>query len=136
MDGWHAGVTLVFLLGCGNDSASPDAAVDAYVNPLGRSCGDITPCPAGSECISIDGSTRMFCSTPCAGPTDKSCGASYSGPGKAMCTIRRGGTEPTHCGVVCSDPGNDVCSATTCDGMCPGSLQCGSDTGLGVALCE
>lgn len=131
-------IAFLLVLGCGDESSGPaDAAVDAYVNALGRACNALATCPTGFECISVDGSTRTFCSMTCAGASDKRCGTGYGGPGKALCAIDRGASaEPTHCGVVCNDPGNDVCGATTCDGMCPESLQCGADTGAGFALCQ
>lgn len=101
---------------------------------IGQSCtgapgqGD---CPAGYECLNLQGGSGAWCSKRCQSPNDPVCAEGYDGPGLASCflTIDPNDGNPAFmaCGVFCNDPPGapDICS--TCDGTCPGTLQCVGD---------
>lgn len=110
-------------------SAIPDAMPP--VQALGRTCtgagqGD---CPTGFDCLTLQGGTVSWCSRRCVGQADPICADGYTGPGLASCFLsidenNDGTPDFSACAVICSDPPGapDICP--TCDGTCPGALQC------------
>lgn len=96
---------------------------------LGQSCDPQKPdsWPDGYTCLNFQ--TGAWLSIQCSGQNDPVCSTGYTGPGFASCylhvTPSGGGTTTTYCGVVCEDrAGGQICDEDTCDGMCPGDLEC------------
>jgi hypothetical protein len=106
-----------------NDTSSSDGG-DGGVDPLGTTCSGTGQgsCPAGYECLSLNGGTNPWCSKKCSTSADQ-CGDGYSGPGKAACFITI--QTDNYCGVLCEDDTDGgTCSPGQCNGTCPGTLQC------------
>lgn len=118
------------------DAAGVDAAPDIDAPPpvyqgLGQSCtgagqGD---CPAGFECLNLQGASGMWCSQQCVDQNDQVCANGYTGPGVPQCLLtvdqdNDGNPDFNSCLVLCEDgpaPG-DGCAG--CDGTCPGAMIC------------
>lgn len=104
-------------------TCTPDA-----MNPQGS-------CPAGFQCLNLQGATNAWCSKTCTVGAGDTCATDYSGPGKASCiltvTPEGGGASQTFCSVICADltsnPANQLCPANQCNNTCPGSLACSGD---------
>jgi hypothetical protein len=119
------------------DAPSPDAPPMPAAG-IGTAC---TPdqanpqgtCPAGFECLNLQGATTPWCSKTCTSGAGDTCMTGYTGPGKATCilavTPAGGGNPQNYCAVVCQDMtgNNQICPAGVCNGMCPGSLACTGD---------
>jgi hypothetical protein len=82
-------------------------------------------CPAGFQCLTLTGGAGSWCTKSCTRGSGDQCSVGYTGPGFAMCLYDiTFGTDPTtypFCGVVCNDTSG---ACTTCNGQCPGALQC------------
>jgi len=88
-------------------------------------------CPTGFQCLNLQNGTNPWCSKPCTGQSDTSCGTGYTGTGKPACalgvTSGSGGSAESFCNVFCEDDtgsAKGLCGSATCDDMCPGSLAC------------
>lgn len=114
-----------------------DAAVDAPMgtSALGRACTGTGQgnCPAGFECLTLQGGSGSWCSKRCADFQDPSCQDGYTGVGFPMCVL---GVRPTpgadpmnYCQIVCEDlPGApDICLPGECTRACPTPLVCTAD---------
>ncbi len=115
----------------------PDGPTNMGTSALGTTCtpdannpqGD---CPAGFECLNLQGATNPWCSKTCTTGAGDTCATDYSGSGKAACILtvsEEGGANPRpFCAVICEDltsmPANQICPAGQCDGTCPGALMC------------
>lgn len=126
--------------GGGPDGSMPIDAPSGGGNALGMACvGDGQgSCPAGFQCLNLQGGSGSWCSKPCTGQDDLSCSAGYTGTGFPACflsvTPPGGGAAQPFCTVVCFDapgaptlcPGGD----TQCNNTCPSPLQCTGDLPL------
>jgi hypothetical protein len=107
-------------------------------NALGITCTPGTgsdtqgSCPAGFDCLNLQGGTNAWCSNKCTQGAGDMCHVGYTGPGKALCILgvtsgSGSGSATSYCDVICEDDtGNGgLCGAgTTCNGTCPGTLAC------------
>lgn len=126
--------------GGGPDAAMPIDAPGGGGNALGMACvGDGQgSCPAGFQCLNLQGGSGSWCSRPCTGQDDLSCSTGYTGPGFPACfltvTPAGGGAAQPFCTVVCFDePGSPtLCpgGAAQCNNTCPSPLQCTGDLPL------
>jgi hypothetical protein len=74
----------------GDGPQQPDGP--AGTSALGTTC---TPdannpqgtCPAGFECLNLDGATNPWCSKTCQTGAGDACPTDYTGPGKAACIL-------------------------------------------------
>ncbi len=120
------------------DGPNPTPDSPTAVSALGTTC---TPdannpqgsCPAGFECLNLQGATNPWCSKTCTMGAGDQCADGYTGPGKAACiltvTPEGGGAGVSFCSVICMDStgNNGICPAGQCDGTCPGSMMCTGD---------
>ncbi|MBL9104540.1 MAG: hypothetical protein JNL82_26580 [Myxococcales bacterium] len=73
------------------------------------------PCPAGSDCLMIEGLDGNFCSPTCEGGT--MCPANPEGSAMAQCALTMmGSMDPVNCALVCQfpDPGGSCPTGTSC----------------------
>lgn len=121
---------------------SNNPVIDAPDTPSGSALGTTcTPdqanpqgsCPAGFQCLNLQGATNAWCSKTCTTGAGDTCAADYTGPGKAQCiltvTPAGGGAAQNFCSVICQDltGNNGICAAGQCTGTCPGTLACAGD---------
>ena len=111
--------------GSGTDSSPSEGG--GATNGIGMTC---TPdadagqgsCDTGFICLALQGGTNAWCSKTCVQATDH-CADGYTGIGKPQCTLSVDSVD--YCGVICQDETDGgICSPTTCNGTCPGSLAC------------
>jgi hypothetical protein len=84
-------------------------------------------CPTGFSCLALSGGNGMWCSKTCVQGSGDTCNQGYGGPGIGACvygiTFGSGTAPMDFCGIICEGSGIG-CPSTTCNGMCPGTLQC------------
>ncbi len=93
----------------GGAAGSAGGGGNAPTPGLGLTCTSTSPCPAGSECLSVAMAPVGLCSARCT--TDAMC--SFAGPGVGVCALRVDSTTlPDYCGIACGD------------GNCPSGMSC------------
>src|SRR5688572_17990189 len=135
----------IALAACGGGGDSSDSSSDAKVfmdapapmidappaqMGIGQPCTPgSTPqgdCPAGFECLMLNGASGAWCSKTCMrGAGMDMCSVGYVGPGAAQCIwdVMNGMTTRQFCGIVCMDT-TGSCPAAKCNGTCPAPQQC------------
>ena len=108
---------------------------------LGQPCtyGGSNECPAGFDCIFVNGSNGAWCSNKCDyGSAVDTCASGYDGPGSARCAFAlvSGSAVAYYCGVLCAETNTSVCPPRVCDGACPAKLTCSQIQSDAEMLCN
>ena len=144
----HVVVIAILAIACGGDdggNANPNTDAKVFEDApapmidapppqmgLGQPCTPgATPqgdCPAGYECLNLNGGTGKWCSKTCTRGAGDMCGAGYMGVGLPQCIfdITNGNTTRQFCGIICNDT-TGACPAGKCTGMCPTPLACSAN---------
>jgi hypothetical protein len=76
-----------------------------------QACGPNNECPAGSDCLMLQGIEGNFCSPMCDGMTCPATGAAAMG----VCALGMGMGDPTYCAAICPPGDDSACpEGTTC----------------------